>query len=79
MTDELAVRLQGPQGMQVREQLLQHLQDLQASLLRQLGGGGMGVAWAGGLQATDIKTIQTALSAVHSGIDILQQLKTENL
>ena len=75
MDEELATRLKGPQGRQHRDAMLKQLQDLQARLLRQLGGGGMGVAWAIELAPDDVKNIQVALQAVQSAIDILKTVK----
>ncbi len=75
MDEELATRLKGPQGQQHRDALLQQLQQLQARLLRQLGGGGMGVAWAAELAPEDVKNIQTALLAVQHSIEILLKLE----
>lgn len=74
MTEELAIRLQRPDGAALRQALLQRLQTLQAQLLQQLGGGGMGVAWASQLAAADVQSIQSALAAVRAGIEILQAL-----
>lgn len=73
--EELAVRLQGPHGAQERDTMLKHLNDLQARLLGQLGGGGMGVAWAAELNAAEVKNIHTALVAVERAIEILNRIK----
>ena len=75
MDEELATRLKSPQGRQHRDAMLKQLQDLQARLLRQLGGGGMCVAWATELAPDDVKNIQVALQAVQSAIDILKTVK----
>ncbi len=74
MNEELASRLQGSGGAVLHQELLHRLHTLQAQLLQQLGGGGMGVAWASQLAAADVQSIQSALAAVRAGIEILQAL-----
>jgi hypothetical protein len=72
---DLADKLQGPFGTNERQFRLDQLLSIEKRLLQQIGGDGAGAAWVADIDGESLKLIHSALSAVRSARDILEQIE----